>query len=418
MTIHRNIVLWIFLFGLIGTLSGLVVFHRLFRPCVTTTLPVPLLEQVPIEQLPAFEDIEDKKGLQKSISASLEYLQGHNDDNQISWGNKSTDIGTLKKTLKSFSELLDQNLPQQDLKREIRRRFIVYRITGGKNGERPAGPILVTGYFQPELPASIESDEEFSYPLYETPKDLIRITLNDFDSSLPRKTLWGRTSGQTLIPYYTRDDIDNGRKLECAGVLAWLRSPVDGLLLHIQGSGALRFQDESKRYIHYASSNGHPYYSIGKWLIEKGLLREDHADWPGIRAWAQKNPDEFRKAFAANPRYIFFRWEKEGPIGTLGKVLTPMRSVALDNKFYPLGALCFLQMPMPANMSIRGYTNIFQGFVCNQDTGAAIKGPYRLDLYCGAGEKAGYIAGSLKTPGSLYLLLLRNAVMETRLSQS
>jgi len=417
MIIHRNIVLWIFLLGLIGALSGLVVLYRLFWPSPATTLHVPLLEQVPIEQLPDFEDIEDKEGLQKSISASLEYLERHNDDKQTAWGNESINIGTLKKTLKSFSELLDQNLPQQDLQSEIRRRFIVYRTTGDENRERPAGPVLVTGYFQPEMPASLESDEEFSYPLYETPKDLIRITLNDFDSSLPRKTLWGRISGQSLIPYYTRADIDNGRKLECARALAWLHSPVDGLLLHIQGSGALRFQDESKRYIHYASSNGHPYYSIGQWLIEKGLLREDQADWPGIRAWAQKNPEEFRKAFDANPRYIFFRWEREGPIGTLGKVLTPMRSVALDNKFYPLGALCFLKMQIPVNMSIRGDTGTFQGFVCNQDSGAAIKGPHRLDLYCGTGDIAGNLAGSLKTSGSLYLLLLKDAVQGTRLGQ-
>ncbi|MCK4425634.1 MAG: transglycosylase, partial [Deltaproteobacteria bacterium] len=142
------------------------------------------------------------------------------------------------------------------------------------------------------------------------------------------------------------------------------------------------------------------------------------ADWPGIRAWAQENPEEFRKAYAANPRYIFFRWEKEGPIGTLGEVLTPMRSVALDHKIYPPGILCFLQVPMPVSRSINGGAEIFQGFVCNQDTGSAIKGPHRLDLYCGEGDEAGYVAGRLKAPGSLYLLLLRDATQRTWLSQS
>jgi membrane-bound lytic murein transglycosylase A len=415
MVINRTIVLWIFVIGLIGALGGLVVLYRLFW---LPTPPVPLIEQVPIEQLPAFEDLKDKKGLQKAISASLEYLEGHKDEKQIPWGNKSITIGTLKKTLRAFSGLLDQNFPQEDLQREIGRLFTVYRIIGDKKGKGPVGPFLVTGYFQPELAASLKADEEFSYPIYEIPLDLIRIALHDFDSSLPRETLYGRVSGQSLIPYYTRADIDNGRKLKCAGVLAWLRSPVDGLLLHIQGSGVLRFQDESRRYIHYASSNGYPYYSIGQWLIDKGLLYKDQADWPGIRAWAQKNPEEFRKAFDANPRYIFFRWEKEGPIGTLGEVLTPMRSVALDHKIYPPGALCFLQVPMPVNLSIhRGAAWIFQGFVCNQDTGSAIKGPHRLDLYCGEGDEAGYLAGRLKAPGSLYLLLLRDAVQETWLSQ-
>ncbi|MEA3386390.1 MAG: MltA domain-containing protein [Thermodesulfobacteriota bacterium] len=416
---HRTIALWI-LIGLIGVLGGLVVLYRLSwppTPPVPVSLPVPLIEQVPIEQVPAFEDLKDQKSLQKAISASLEYLEKHKDREQISWGNESITIDTLKKTLKAFSRLLEQDLTLEDLQREIRRLFIVYRITGDEKEKMSAGQLLVTGYFQPELAASLKPDEKFSYPLYEIPPDLIGIALHDFDSSLPRKTLYGRVSGQSLIPYYTRADIDNGRKLKCTDVLAWLQSPVDGLMLHIQGSGILRFQNEGNRYIHYASSNGHLYHSIGRWLIDKGLLPKDQADWPGIRAWAEENPDEFRKAFAANPRYIFFKWEKEGPIGTLGEVLIPMRSVALDHKIYPPGVLCFLQVPIPVSLSSHGDAEIFQGFVCNQDTGSAIKGPHRLDLYCGEGDEAGILAGRLKAQGSLYLLLLRDAVHGTWLSQ-
>jgi membrane-bound lytic murein transglycosylase A len=418
MVINRTVALWILFIGLIG---ALVVLYRLFwppAPPVQVPLPVPLLiEQVPVEQLPAFEDLNDKKSLQKAVSASLEYLEKRKDEEQIPWGNESITAGTLKRTLKAFFSLLDQNLKQEDLQREIHRLFMVYRITGDEKGKGPAGPFLVTGYFQPELAASLKADEEFYYPIYETPPDLIRIALNDFDSSLPRETLYGRVFGQSLIPYYTRAEIDNGSKLKHARVLAWLHSPLDGLMLHIQGSGVLQFQDKSRRYVHYASSNGHPYHSIGRWLIDKGLLRMDQADWPGISAWAQKNPKEFRKAFAANPRYIFFKWEKEGPIGTLGEVLTPMRSVALDHKIYPPGALCFLRVPMPVSRMADAGVRIFQGFVCNQDTGSAIKGPYRLDLYCGEGDEAGQLAGRMKAPGSLYMLLLRDAVQGTWLSQ-
>jgi membrane-bound lytic murein transglycosylase A len=417
MVINRTIVLWIFLIGLIGVLGGLVVLYRLLW-LPTPPVPVTLIEQVPFDELPVFKDLNDKKGLQKAVSASLEYLEGRKDEERIPWGNESITVGTLEKTLKAFSRLLDQNLPQENFQKEIRRLFIVYRVTGDEKGKRPAGHVLATGYFQPELAASLKADEEFSYPIYETPQDLIRIALHDFDPSLPRKTLWGRVSGQSLIPYYTRADIDNGKKLKSADVLAWLRSPLDGLMLHIQGSGILWFQDGSRKFIHYASSNGHSYHSIGRCLIDKGLLGKDQADWPGIRAWAQENPKEFRKAFAANPRYIFFRWEKEGPIGKLGKVLTPMRSVALDHEIYPPGLLCFLQVRIPVSRSIREDAGIFRGFVCNQDTGSAIKGPHRLDLYCGEGDEAGYIAGRLKTPGSLYLLLLRDSVRRTRPSQT
>ena len=407
MVTSRTIVLLTFLIGLIGIIGGLVVLYRLFWLPVS---PVSLVRQVPAEQLPDFNDINGKKGLKKAVSASLEYLEKYEDEEQIPWGNESITAGMLRKTLKAFSGLLDRNLDRDDFQREIRRLFVVYRVIGREKGEVPAGYVLVTGYFQPELAASLKANEEFSYPIYETPQDLIRIALHDFDSALPRKTLYGRVSGQSLVPYYTRAGIDEGKKLGCTGVLAWLRSPLDGLMLHIQGSGTLRFQDETRRYIHYASSNGHPYHSIGRWLIDKGLLDKDQADWQDIRSWAQKNPDKFREALAANPRYIFFRWEKEGPIGRLGKVLTPMRSVALDHEIYPPGALCFLQVPMPVSRLIHEDAGgTFRGFVCNQDTGNAIKGPHRLDLYCGEGDKAGYLAGRLKTPGSLYLLLLRDS---------
>ncbi|RPI51933.1 MAG: hypothetical protein EHM49_06405, partial [Deltaproteobacteria bacterium] len=155
MVINRTIALWILLIGLIGAFGAMVVLYRLFwlpTPPVPVPLPVPLLiEQVPIEQLPAFEDLKDKKSLQKAVSASLEYLEKHKDEEQTPWGNESITVGTLKKTLKAFSRLLDQNLNQEGLHREIRRLFMVYRITGDKKGKGPAGPFLVTGYFQPEL---------------------------------------------------------------------------------------------------------------------------------------------------------------------------------------------------------------------------------------------------------------------------
>jgi membrane-bound lytic murein transglycosylase A len=410
MKVKPIIALWI-LISFIGIFIGTLVLYRLlWPPTLPPVKPVtPLIEQLSIEHLPSFEDHGDKKSLHKSIAASLEYLETRRDEEQIPLGNGWVTIGILKKSLKSFSLLLDQELKQQDFQKKIQDMFRVYRVTGGESKKDPFGPLLVTGYFQPELTASLEANEEFSYPLYGIPRDLIRIALNDFDSSLPNKTLWGKVSGQSLIPYYTRSDIDNDNKLENADVLAWLRSPVDGLILHIQGSGLLRFQDESGRYIHYACSNGYPYHSIFRWLIDQKLITRDQANWEYIRTWAHENPEEFSTAFTANPRYIFFKWEQKGPIGTLGEVLIPMRSVALDHNIYPSGALCFLQTTMPENKSVQKDSEIFQGFMCNQDTGSAIKGPYRLDLYCGEGDKAGYIAERLKTPGSLYILLTKDA---------
>ena len=401
MSFNRTIVFWV---SLIGILAAFAVSYCLFlrpRP------PVPVIQQVPIDELPVFKDMENNKGLQEAVSASLEYLNGRKELEQLPWGSDAVTVGALKETLNAFSSLLEQDLHQEEFQREIRRLFTVYRVTSGDDKRSPGRPVLVTGYFQPELVASLQPDERFSYPLYETPPDLIHLSIHKFDQSLPRKTLWGRVSGQSLIPYYTRADIDIAKDLKNAEVLAWLRTPVDGLMLHIQGSGLLRLKDGSRRHIHYASSNGHSYHSIGKWLINQGLLRKDQADWPGICVWAQENPEKFHKALAVNPRYIFFKWENEGPIGSLGEVLTPMRSVALDHSIYPPGILCFLQVPLPSKSPAQKSSGMFQGFVCNQDTGSAIKGPHRLDLYCGEGDKAGELAGTLRTPGSLYLFLLR-----------
>ena len=403
MSIKRASILWLSLIAVLICLAAL--YRLLWLP----RFPISVLEQVPPDKFPVFRDPGDKRGLKKAVSASLAYLDGRRDDEQLAWTrHNSITVGALRETLEAFSCLLNKNLHQEAFQEEIRRLFKVYRVRKGRDWKDPRGPVLVTGYFQPELAASLSPSKEFSYPLYGNPPDLVSIKLNEFDPSLPDKTLWGRLSGQRLVPYYTRADIDLNRVLKSSRVLAWLRSPVDGLMLHIQGSGILLLQDGKRRYIHYISNNGYPYQSIGKWLIDQGLLDKDQANWPGIRTWARENPGKFKEALEANPRYIFFKWEKKGPLGSLGKVLTPMRSVALDPTIYPPGALCFLQAPLPLDKSIHRRARVFQGFVCNQDTGSAIKGPYRLDIYCGEGDRAGRLAERLRARGSVYLFLLRD----------
>jgi len=404
MPIKRASTFWL---SLIAVLICMVVLYRLLW---LPRFPISVVEQVPPDKIPVFKDLGDKRGLKKAVSASLAYLDGRRGDEQLAWTHHDfITVGALRKTLETFSQLLNENLDQEAFQEEIRRLFKVYRVTKGRDWRDSGGPVLVTGYFQPELAASSRPSREFSYPLYGNPSDLVSIQLNKFDSSLPNKTLWGRLSGQKLVPYYTRADIDLGRALKSGRVLAWLRSPVDGLMLHIQGSGILLFRDGKRKYIHYISNNGYPYRSIGKWLIDRGLLHKDQANWPGIHTWAQENPKKFKKALEVNPRYIFFKWEKKGPLGSLGKMLTPMRSVALDPTIYPPGVLCFLQAPLHLDKSIHRRARVFQGFVCNQDTGSAIKGPYRLDIYCGEGDKAGHLAGRLRAQGSVYLFLLKDS---------
>jgi len=394
------------LLGLLGIIAAVVFSYYQIRPPLQPKTTA--FELVPVSSYPHIRDRGDLDSLKTAIGNSLDFLAGQPDTKTYLCGDRTISVSRLSRTLEVFSGLLDLNLPPREFQAEFERLFILYRISRIKGRKTTCKPVLTTGYFQPEIQASMHENQNFSYPVYSTPEDLIRVVLSRFDPDLPSMTLTGRLDGRQLIPYYTRTEIDLGRCMKNAGVLAWLKSPVDGLMLHIQGSGILRFQDGSSRYIHFASSNGHPYGSIGKWLVDRGILSIAQADWPGIRAWAEKHPEKFAQALSANPRYIFFRWEKNGPIGSIGKILTPMRSVALDQGIYPPGALYFLEVPMLFCLKSRDRTGSFSGFVTNQDIGSAISGPYRLDMYCGSGVEAGRLAGRMRHSGKLFMVLLKN----------
>ena len=371
------------------------------RPVPEVTVPehAELFQEV--NELPELSDeILSGPGLKTAIKRSLACLERKDQKTEVDIANRKVTVERLKAGLESFLDLLEQGLPAEDFRQRLLEEFHVYRVSSCGSGKKHPGPVFVTGYFQPVIPASHERGAEFSYPVFSVPDDLLQIDLGLFDSNLPSRRLYGRVSDRKVVPYYSRAEIDSGKVKLPAQVLAWLPSSIDGLMLHIQGSGLLMFPDGERRYIHYAASNGRPYGSIGKWLVKKGWLSLEEADWPGIKKWASQHPERFRDALEANPRYIFFRWEKEGPVGSSGAVLVPMRSVAMDPKVFPAGSLCFLDIPKGPYGSWS-----FSGFVLNQDVGSAIKGPCRVDLYCGEGDEAGRIAGQLRHRGNLYLIL-------------
>ncbi len=258
--------------------------------------------------------------------------------------------------------------------------------------------VLITGYFEPELIASYKKDKEFSYPIYERPSDLIQVYLPLFDKSLPHETIWGRVYKGQLIPYFTRKEIEERIKNGNinAKPIAWLRSPIDLLVLQIQGSAILDING-TKRFIHYAASNGRPYISIGMILLNKGILPYSKLSWQDIEKWAKKNPKRFSEILEKNPRYIFFKWEDRGPLGSIGLPLIPMRTIAMDQSIYPPILITLIVFK-------KGLKN-FNLITLNFDQGAAIKGFKRIDLYCGEGKKAETLAGSLRAYGKIYFLI-------------
>ncbi len=365
--------------------------------------PAPEYRLVPRDDLPGLLSLGRSEGLKCAVQASLRYLEARKPGEEFKLGDRTVTVEKLRLTLDSFLSLLDEHLPSDELRVKIQERFLILEVIPG-NGGTGGSPVLVTGYFQPVLKASYSRTSDFNYPLYGVPEDLVQVRLRQFGEKMPDQVIWGRVDGHRLVPYYTREEIDSGGRPLSAPVLAYLSSPVEGLMLQIQGSGVLEFPDGSRRFIHYAASNGRPYRSIGRWLIEHQILDESQADWPGIRKWAEENPDAFLKVAARNPRYVFFKWEVQGPVGSMGQVLTPLVSVAMDPEVYPLSCLCFLEVPLPMPES----TKEIRAFVLNQDTGSAIKGPFRLDFYCGQGNAAGEVAGRLRNRGRLFVLLARD----------
>ena len=253
----------------------------------------------------------------------------------------------------------------------LARDFIWYRI----------GPDFgFTGYYEPTLRASRKKSAAYPYPLYKVPPDL-------------RKG----------VPYHTRNAIDRRGALAGRGLeIAWVSSEMDAFFLHIQGSGRLVFEDGSVSHVLYAGKNNRAYVPLGRVMRDQGLLEPDNVNMQSIRECLLGNPEKCAELYDTNPSYIFFREADKGPIGAMGRPLTPYVSTATDRSVLPHGSLVFSIVPLPDAAGQPGRP--FYGLTLPQDTGGAIKG-HRVDLFCGADKDAAHIAGYLNVKGAVYILV-------------
>ncbi|HPU15677.1 MAG TPA: MltA domain-containing protein [Polymorphobacter sp.] len=256
---------------------------------------------------------------------------------------------------------------------------------------------LNTGYYEPEIAGSRTAAPGFAVPFYRRPADLIDVDLGLFSDGLKGKKVRGRVEGTALVPYYDRAAITGGALAGRGLELAWAADPHEAFFLEIQGSGRLLLPDGSVIRIGFDAQNGRDYVAIGKLLRDRGVLAPGQATMDGIIGWLRSHPDEAPAILNANGSYIFFREVKgDGPIGALGQALTPQVSVAADPRYVPLGAPLWLDTRVPAP---------FARLMVAQDTGGAIKGANRLDIFWGAGTDARKTAGGLSTTGTTVLLL-------------
>lgn len=274
--------------------------------------------------------------------------------------------------------------------------FAPYKISTGNTSSG-----LFTGYYEAELNGSWRKTSRFTVPLYAKPKDLISADLGQFSPKLKGKRIAGRLSGNRLVPYHARREIDNGILRGKGLELLWVDSATDAFFLHVQGSGRVKMTNGEVVRVGYAAKNGRPYVAIGRVLIKRGAISKDHMSMQAIRAWLAANPAEARSLFATNPSYIFFRrLQGRDAIGAMGVGLTPGRSLAVDRRYIPLGAPLWLDTRDPLNNRVP-----LRRLMIAQDTGGAIKGPVRGDVFWGFGREAAAKAGRMKEPGTYYLLL-------------
>lgn len=305
--------------------------------------------------------------------------------------------------------------------------------------DRGAPVGLFTGYYEPSLRGSRRRHGPYRTPLYRTPRDLVSVDLGAFREDLAGRRIAGRVRDGRLLPYPERSAIASGalegRDLE----IVWVDDPVDAFFLHIQGSGRVVMEDGSVLRLGYAGQNGHPYTAIGRELVARGALALEEVSMQSIRRWLAEHPEEAPEVMAANASFVFFRTlDGPGPLGSLGVPLTPGRSLAVDRTFLPLGAPVWLSgwMPEPAAPeeasqrsrppaldageptshpdeagagppSTDAGRRPLRRLLVAQDTGGAIRGPVRGDLFWGPGDRAAATAGRMKHEGRLWLLLPR-----------
>lgn len=260
---------------------------------------------------------------------------------------------------------------------------------------------LMTGYYEPELEGSLSPDPRYPVPIWGMPPDLRTVDLGRFHPRWKGQTLVYRQTGDGIAPFYSRHEIDARNVLNRhQRPIAWTRDQVDVFFLQIQGSGRLRLPDGQVRHVLFAGKNGHDYVSLGKVMIERGLIPKDEMSMQRIRAYLRDHPGQVRELLDSNPSYVFFRLAGTGPLGAMGRPLTPMVSMATDSAFLPLGSILAVDAKLPWPDSERDAAFL----ALAQDRGGAIKGS-RLDLFCGAGTEAEYLAGHLQSQGRVFLLL-------------
>jgi membrane-bound lytic murein transglycosylase A len=368
------------------------------------------LKRLSAAEFPLFNDDNHYRDLAQSIAISLSYLKQLPADHLFYFGNDRYSTAHLIQSLAYFEHIISTYPSPNALNQVIATHYLVYASSG-----RPVEKdVLFTGYYEPLLSGSMHQSAQYPIPVHSRPSDLVEIDLGAFAADLKGRKIVGQYTGQSVKPYPTRGQIRHLSNFnQTAPPIAWLRDEVDLFNLQIQGSGRIELENGQQINILYDGHNGRPYYSIGRLLIDQGRIPADKMSMQAIRAYLARHRDVAASILDHNSRYIFFKKAEQGPIGALGQLLTPMRSLAVDRKVMPSAALAFISLPLPVVNPIGRIEkwSRYSGFALAQDAGSAILGPGRIDLFMGHGLEAETAASHLKNSGVLYFLVLNPEAM-------
>lgn len=364
-----------------------------------------------LDDLAGFADDLGRASLEKAITNQLQAMFEQETSTPVRLGSFTLTRGRLVETLEAFLDILKRDLPFEEFNKKISEEFVLYRVGKGKNKK-----MLFTGYYRPIMQASPVRTDLYRYPIYQMPEQYLpevnyengiqrvgtHAGIKKIRESYLEKKAWQR---------FTREEIDREGVLRGQGLeVAWLKNDLDRFFLHIQGSGMLEFPDGSQQGVGYQGSNQYSYTGIGKLMIQDGVIDISQGSMQGIKKYFAEHPENIAKYLYQNKRYIFFTFNDDGPRGSGGGELVGGRSIATDKSIYPAGGLAFIKVRQPVldkNNKIVRWQPISR-FVVDQDTGNAIRGPGRGDLFFGTGQEAGAKAGHYYERGTIYYLIKKS----------
>jgi len=381
-----------------------VIYARILFPTLDRAAGSPEEALRPVWLFPPdIRDDHSMRSLEKAIENNLTYLSRLDPNHLFHYGDITVPCSRVLEAQKALLSVVAARPSPKALARSVEDGFELYRATGRKGNRH----VLYTGYFEPVYEGSLSPDDQYRHPLYRTPRDLIRIDLSSFGPEFEGKRITARIVDGEVRPYYTRREIEQEGVLRDRGLeLLWMKDPVDVAFLHIQGSGRIILPNGDFLSVGYGGANGRPYRSIGRYLIDLGRLTREEMSMQAIRRFLDENPEMRDDTLNHNPSYVFFTRKENGPFGNINVPLTPERSIALDDKLFPKGALCYItaKKPVVQDNGILEWEGMTRLMV-NQDTGGAIRGAGRADIFWGSGPYAELAAGHMKHEGDLYVLL-------------